>query len=79
METARIMIWGYHAPSNPFSAGTVMNIPRFASDLLNALLLKNVGSVSNYFVSVQDPLVRPSGHLFVRYIRLYLCAIAWED
>ena len=54
METARIMIWGYHAPSNPFSAGTTMNIPRFATDLLNALLVKCVGSVSNYFVSLPD-------------------------
>ena len=47
METARIMIWGYHAPSNPFSAGTTMNISRFATDLLNALLVNNVGRVSN--------------------------------
>ena len=57
MDTARIMIWGYDAPSNPFSAGTTMNISRFATDLLNALLVKGVGSVSNYFVSLlQDPL-----------------------
>jgi hypothetical protein len=56
METARIMMWGYDAPSNPFSAGTTMNIPRFAADLLNALLVKCVGSVSNYFVSLLDPM-----------------------
>ena len=75
METARIMIWGYHAPSNPFSAGTTMNIPRFATDLLNALLLKSVGSVSNYFVSLPDAM----NSLFLRYIQLSSCAIAWED
>jgi len=45
METARIMIWGYHAPSNAFSAGTTMNISRFATDLLNALYMKNVGRI----------------------------------
>ena len=56
METARIMMWGYDAPSNPFSAGTTMNIPRFANGLLNALYNKSVGSVSNYFVSLQDPM-----------------------
>ena len=56
METARIMIWGYDAPSNPFSAGTTMNISRFAIDLLNALLVNNVGSVSNYLFYLQDPM-----------------------
>ena len=51
MEKARIMVWGYHAPSNPFSAGTTMNISRFASDLLNVLVVNHAGRVSNRFVS----------------------------
>lgn len=55
-ETASIMIWGYHASSNPFSAGTTMSISRFATDLLNALVVNYVGPVSNHFVSLQDPL-----------------------
>jgi len=45
METARIMTWGYHAPSNPFSMGTTMSISRFAGDLLNALVVNDVGQI----------------------------------
>jgi hypothetical protein len=56
METARIMIWGYHAPSNPFSVGTTMNISRFATDLLNALVMNHAGRVSNHFISLRDPM-----------------------
>lgn len=75
METARIMTWGYHAPSNPFSKGTTMNISRFASDLLNALLVNNAGRVSNLLFQTTGP----NDSRFERYIRLSLCATAWED
>lgn len=67
------MIWRYHAP---FSAGTTMNISRFAADRLNALVVNHVGRVSDYiFVSLQDPLAV----FFESNIQLSLCAIAWED
>jgi hypothetical protein len=75
METARIMTWGYHAPSNPFSAGTTMNISRFASDLLNALLVNNAGRVSDRLFQTTGP----NDIRFQRYIRLSLYATAWED
>ena len=70
METARIMIWGYHAPSDSFSAGTTMNIPRFATDLLNALAVNHVGRVSNYFVLLQDPMT-----VFLKDISGCLCVL----
>ena len=54
METDRIMIWGYNAPSAPFSPGITMNV---SVDLLNVLLLNHVGQVSNLFCLPTRPIM----------------------